>query len=46
MDPHVAASLAALRPAIETLIISAANDPENISNPNGQEEKTIQVKKL
>ena len=34
---------AALRPAIESLIINAANDPETMSNPNAQDEKTIQV---
>ena len=35
--------IAALRPAIESLIINAANDPETMSNPNAQDEKTIQV---
>ena len=43
MDPKMAASLVALRPAIETLVIGAANDPENINAPNVQEDKAIQV---
>ena len=43
MDPTVAASLVALRPALETLVIRAANDPENINAPNAQEEKAVQV---
>ena len=45
MDPQVAASVVALRPAIETLVIRAANDPENVGAPNPQEDKTIQVRK-
>ena len=45
MDPQVAASIVALRPAIETLVIRAANDPENAGAPNPQEDKTIQVRK-
>ena len=45
MDPQVAASIVALRPAIETLVIRAANDPENVGAPNQQEDKTIQVRK-
>ena len=43
MDPSLAASLVALRPALETLVIRAANDPENINAPNTNEEKAIQV---
>lgn len=43
MDPQVAASVVALRPAIETLIIQAANNPENVNAPNAQEDKIIQV---
>ena len=43
VDPHVAASIVALRPAIETLVINASNDPENVNAPNAQEDKTIQV---
>ena len=45
IDPQVAASIVALRPAIETLVIRAANDPENVGAPNQQEDKTIQVRK-
>ena len=45
IDPQVAASIVALRPAIETLVITAANDPENVGAPNAQEDKTIQVRK-
>ena len=44
MDPTVAASIVALRPAIETLVINASNDPENVNAPNAQEDKTIQVR--
>merc|ERR1719262_1006272 len=43
MDPTVAATIVALRPAIETLVINASNDPENVNAPNAQEDKTIQV---
>ena len=39
----MAAAIVALRPALETLVIRAANDPENVNAPNGQEEKAIQV---
>ena len=44
MDPQLAASIVALRPALETLVITASNDPENVNAPNAQEEKSIQVK--
>ena len=37
-------STLALRPAIETLVINASNDPENVNAPNAQEDKTIQVR--
>ena len=39
----MAATIVALRPALETLVIRAANDPENVNAPNAQEEKAIQV---
>ncbi len=46
MDATTAAALVALRPAIETLVIRAANEPENVNAPNAQEEKAVQVRKI
>ena len=43
MDVETATSVVALRPALETLVIRAANDPENVNAPNAQEEKAVQV---
>ena len=43
MDVETAAAVVALRPALETLVIRAANDPENLNAPNAQEEKAVQV---
>merc|ERR1719273_2208534 len=45
MDVETAAAVVALRPALETLVIRAANDPENLNAPNAQEEKAVQVVK-
>ena len=46
MDVETAAAVVALRPALETLVIRAANDPENLNAPNAQEEKAVQVSNL
>ena len=46
MDVETAAAVVALRPALETLVIRAANDPENLNAPNAQEEKAVQVRNL
>jgi ATP-dependent RNA helicase A len=43
MDPEVAASIVALRPALEALVIRASADPENVNAPNVEEDKAIQV---
>jgi len=45
IDVETAAAVVALRPALETLVIRAANDPENLNAPNAQEEKAVQVVK-
>ena len=44
MDVETAAAVVALRPALETLVIRAANDPENVNAPNDIEDKAIQVR--
>ena len=43
MDPRSAAVVTALRPALESLVIAAADDPEKILEPVEQDEKTLQV---
>ena len=43
INEETAAAIVALRPALETLVIRAANDPENVNAPTDQEEKAIQV---
>ena len=43
MDPHVAALVAALRAALERLVIRCAGDPVSVGQPGAQEDKIIQV---
>ena len=43
INEETAAAIVALRPALETLVIRAANDPENLNAPNAQEENAVQV---
>lgn len=43
MQPRQAALIAALRPAVENLIIRASEDPENISNIVQEQNKLVQV---
>merc|ERR1719412_1298001 len=43
MDPRSAAVVTAPRPALESLVIAAADDPEKILEPVEQDEKTLQV---
>ncbi len=43
INPEAAAAIVALRPAIESLVIRASEDPENVNAPNNVDDKTIQV---
>ncbi|KAG1682493.1 ATP-dependent RNA helicase A protein [Nymphon striatum] len=43
MDPHVAASIVALRPALEALIVRATQDPDAIMTPVDRDQKIIDV---
>ncbi|KAF5271033.1 hypothetical protein FQR65_LT05383 [Abscondita terminalis] len=43
MDPHTAAKILALRPALESLIIRAAKDPEQVLQMSPVDEKVINV---
>ena len=43
MDPRAAAALTALRPSVEALIIRCAGEPETISEPTHQEDKSMKV---
>ena len=43
VNEETAAAIVALRPALETLVIRAANDPENVNAPSDVEDKAIQV---
>uniref|UniRef100_A0A1B6BXD9 RNA helicase n=1 Tax=Clastoptera arizonana TaxID=38151 RepID=A0A1B6BXD9_9HEMI len=46
MSPKSAAMILALRPALESLIVRASKDPEQISTPSPTDEKVIRVIKL
>ncbi len=43
MDARAAAAITALRPSLEALVIRCAAEPDTISEPSYQEDKTIQV---
>ena len=43
MDPRVAAIITALRPAVESLVIRCAAEPNSVAEPTHQEDKTIQA---
>ena len=43
MDPNTASAIVALRPAIEGLIIRAAQDPESITTMSSEDDKIIQT---
>ena len=43
IDPRAAAAVTALRPSLEALVIRCAAEPDTISEPTHQEDKTIQV---
>lgn len=45
MKPEIAASIVALRPALESLIIRASKDPESITTPSQSDEAIINVLK-
>lgn len=41
MDPNVAAKIVALRPALESLVIRASKDPEQVREPSEVDAKVI-----
>ena len=43
MDPHAAAVLTAFRPAVETLVIRAAQEPDTVNALNSREEQAVQA---
>lgn len=43
MDPNQAAALVALRPAIESLVIRASKEPEQITELSPLDEKVINI---
>lgn len=43
MNPHVAAAIVALRPALESLVVRASKEPELIAEPTPLEEKVMNV---
>lgn len=46
MNPDTAATIVAIRPAIEQLIIKAANDPESITELSVDENQLIEFIKI
>ena len=43
MDPMLAAKVAALRPALEQLIVKATNDPESAQEPSPDDTELMNV---
>ncbi len=43
MDPNTAATIVALKPAIEGLIIRAAKDPESITEMSPLDDKVLNI---
>lgn len=46
MNPDVAATIVAIRPAIEQLIINASNDPESITEMSVDDNEILELIKM
>lgn len=46
MSPDIAATIVAIRPAIEQMIINAANDPESITSMSQEDTELIELIKM